>query len=226
MPLPLLAVLCLTLLLAMVPTRGVAADPDEEARQTILILGDSISAGYGIQREQGWVHLLDEALVAQELGARTLNASVSGETTSGALARLPALLEEHAPEVVVIELGGNDGLRGYPVARMRDNLTRMVHLAREAGARPVIMEMRIPPNYGPRYTRDFQAAFTTVAQAEAATLIPFFLESIALEDGMMQSDGIHPTAAAQRAMLDAAWPYLRALVMPGGTEVGAGASAY
>ncbi len=179
--------------------------------QTVVILGDSISAGYGIQREEGWVNLLDRQLVEQELGWRTVNASISGETTGGGLARLPGVLEEHQPEVVVIELGGNDGLRGYPVKRMRENLTRMVELSRDAGATPVIMSMQIPPNYGARYTQAFHESFSKVAEATETLYVPFFLEAVALEADMMQDDGIHPTAAAQPGMLAFVWPYLAPL---------------
>ncbi|MEQ8690269.1 MAG: arylesterase [Pseudomonadales bacterium] len=167
------------------------------ADRTILVMGDSISAGYGIQREQGWVHLLNQSLLANEHQWRAVNASVSGETTGGGLARLPALLEEHAPQMVLIELGGNDGLRGYPVDNIRRNLEQMVSLVKATGAKPVIMAMRIPPNYGPRYTRQFDGVFAEVAETTDSELVPFFLNDIALQPGMMQRDGIHPTAEAQ-----------------------------
>ncbi|MEQ9452125.1 MAG: arylesterase [Pseudomonadales bacterium] len=184
--------LCTTLFVSSTVSAG-----QLNADRTILVMGDSISAGYGIQREQGWVHLLNQSLLANEYQWRAVNASVSGETTGGGLARLPALLEEHAPQMVLIELGGNDGLRGYPVDNIRRNLEQMVSLVKATGAKPVIMAMRIPPNYGPRYTRQFDGVFAEVAETTDSELVPFFLNDIALEPGMMQRDGIHPTAEAQ-----------------------------
>ena len=186
------------------------AGPDDGA--TILVFGDSISAAYGIQREQGWVAQLRQRL--QQRGGRwqVVNASVSGETTGGGLARLPDALAEHHPEVVILELGGNDGLRGYPVPRMRDNLTRMVQLTREAGAAPLLVGMQIPPNYGPRYTRAFAGVFQEVARAENVALVPFILEQVALEPELMQDDGIHPKAEAQALLLDTVWPHLAPLL--------------
>lgn len=171
-----------------------------DTKRTILILGDSISAGYGIQREQGWVHLFNQQLNVQEMHWQTVNASISGETTSGALARLPQLLAERQPDMVLIELGGNDGLRGYPVKSMQHNLQTMVDLVKAQGAIAVVMAMRIPPNYGPRYTRAFDTVFAEVAASSASLLIPFFLEEVVLMPGMMQQDGIHPTAEAQSIM--------------------------
>lgn len=176
------------------------------------MLGDSISAGYGIQSEKGWVNLLQNWVNARELGWAVVNASISGETTGGGLARLPELLSDHDPDIVLIELGGNDGLRGYPTSRMRTNLEKMVALSSDIGAQPVLMAMRIPPNYGPRYTRAFEKAFQTVSDQAGIPLIPFFLESIALESGMMQADGIHPTADAQPQMLESVLDYLAPLL--------------
>jgi len=175
-------------------------------------MGDSISAGYGIQREQGWVELLAQDLYQAEYDWRVINASVSGETTGGGLSRLPGVLAEHAPAIVIIELGGNDGLRGYPVARIRDNLTQMADMVSAAGAVPLIVSMRIPPNYGPRYTRAFDAVFGEVAEQSGAVLVPFLLDEVALDPELMQNDGIHPTALAQPLLLDAVWPYLEPLL--------------
>ena len=166
-------------------------------------MGDSISAGFGIQREQGWVALLEQKLQDHHHNWQVVNASVSGETTGGGLARLPGILDEHNPELVIIELGGNDGLRGYPTSRMAANIDAMINLIRDIGAQPLLMSMRIPPNYGLRYTRAFEAVFSDIAAAQDIPLIPFFLEPIATEQGMMQADGIHPTAAAQPLMLEA-----------------------
>lgn len=178
----------------------------------LIVLGDSISAGYGIRAEEGWVSLLEKTLEQSETNWHAVNASISGDTTSGGLARLPGLLATHNPGMVIIELGGNDGLRGYPVQKIEQNLTNMVSLVRQSGAIPVIAAMRIPPNYGPRYTRAFDGVFAKVATAEEVTLIPFLLEKVALEDGMMQSDGIHPTAPAQPLLLEAVWPVIEPLL--------------
>ncbi|HEX7034545.1 MAG TPA: arylesterase [Pseudomonadales bacterium] len=188
-----------------------AAGP-ESAESTILVLGDSISAGYGIQRERSWVEQLGVRLDVEGSGWRVINASVSGETTAGGLARLPDALERHQPDVVIIELGGNDGLRGYPIASIRDNLSRMVALARDAGCRVLLVGMQIPPNYGPRYTRAFVEVFAEVAEEHDVPLVPFLLEDVALRPGLMQADGIHPTAEAQEMLLDTVWPHLAPLL--------------
>ncbi len=195
-----------------------SANPLQEASyqaegQAIVVLGDSISAGYGIQRDEGWVHLLDQTLAQREEPWYTVNASISGETTGGGLARLSGLLEEHAPSIVIIELGGNDGLRGYPISRIRSNLQTMVAEVRAAGAIPIMMAMRIPPNYGPRYASAFDNVFGEVATATETLLVPFFLEDVALEEGMMQDDGIHPTAAAQPQMKAAVWQHLEPILV-------------
>jgi len=176
------------------------------------VLGDSISAGYGMQREQGWVNLLSETLIAREEPWKAINASISGETTGGGRARLPGLLEEHSPKIVIIELGGNDGLRGYPISKIRSNLAAMVDATQQAGAIPLIVSMRIPPNYGPRYTDAFDAVFAEVAQETGAAIVPFLLSDVAFTEGFMQDDGIHPTAAAQPLLLDAIWTYLDPLL--------------
>jgi acyl-CoA thioesterase-1 len=183
---------------------------------TLLVLGDSISAAYGIQREAGWVQRLEQRLSEREPGWKVVNASVSGETTGGGLARLPAALEAHDPDVVVIELGGNDGLRGYPLQRIRANLERMVGLARDAGAAVLLVGMQIPPNYGPPYAQGFAALFAQVAESHDVPLVPFLLERVALEHGLMQEDGIHPTAEAQPLLLDTVWPHLEPLLQPAG----------
>ena len=187
-------------------------DTKSNTSNALIVLGDSISAGYGIRAEEGWVSLLDKTLKQAESSWHTVNASISGDTTSGGLARLPGLLESHSPGLVIIELGGNDGLRGYPVSKIEENLTNMVHLVKANGAIPVIAAMRIPPNYGPRYTRAFDGVFSKVANAENVTLIPFLLEKVALEDGLMQSDGIHPTAQAQPLLLESVWPVIEPLL--------------
>ena len=175
---------------------------------SILVLGDSISAGYGMNVDDGWVNLMNQTLRQRELAYRMVNASISGETTVGGLRRLPDLLQEHAPSIVVIELGGNDGLRGYPTTKILDNLLTMTDLVKAAGAQPVIITMRIPPNYGPRYTRAFEQVFADAAEQSKATLVPFLFEELAVDAQMMQDDGIHPTAKAQPLLVEGFLPYL------------------
>ena len=175
---------------------------------SILVLGDSISAGYGMNVDDGWVNLMNQTLRQRELAYRMVNASISGETTMGGLKRLPDLLQEHAPSIVVIELGGNDGLRGYPTTKILDNLLTMTDLVKAAGAQPVIITMRIPPNYGPRYTRAFEQVFADAAEQSKATLVPFLFEELAVDAQMMQDDGIHPTAKAQPLLVEGFLPYL------------------
>ncbi len=184
--------------------------PDDPPR--ILVLGDSLSAAYGIPLQRGWVALLQARLQAAGYPQRVVNASVSGETTAGGLSRLPALLERHRPHWVLIELGANDGLRGLPLARLEANLRQMAQLVRAAGAQPVLFEMRIPTNYGAAYSEGFRRSFAAVAAATDATLVPFFIGAFATDPGAFQDDGIHPTAAVQPRMLDAVWPLLRPLL--------------
>jgi acyl-CoA thioesterase-1 len=179
---------------------------------TVLVLGDSLSAAYGMRVEQGWVSLLQDRLKAAGYGYPVVNASSSGETTGGALARLPRALTKHRPAIVIIELGGNDGLRGLPIAEVRSNFDSLVHLSRKAGAKVLLIGMRIPPNYGPTYTKAFHDLFGEVAAAKHVPLVPFFLDGIALDDALMQEDGLHPNAAAQPKMLDAVWPVLEPLL--------------
>ncbi len=182
-----------------------------EAR-TILVVGDSISAAYGIQREQGWVALLEERVATLAVPHQVVNASISGDTTGGALARLPRALEIHKPDVVVIEVGGNDALRGYPINRIEHNLDAMVTLAKDAGADVLLLGMEIPPNYGARYTQAFRNVFSEVATRADAPLVPFLLDGVATDAKLMQADGIHPTAAAQPRLLENVWPTLKSLL--------------
>jgi acyl-CoA thioesterase-1 len=206
-----LASLCLAAVLAPGVGRGAAAP-------TILVLGDSLSAAYGIRLEQGWVALLDARLKQEGYGHRVVNASASGETTGGALARLPRALERHRPAVVVIELGGNDGLRGLPIADVRANLDRLIRVSREGGAEVLLVGMRIPPNYGPTYTREFHALFSELAKRHKVALVPFLLDGVALDDSLMQEDGLHPNAAAQPRLLAQVWPKLEPLLTHDGTR--------
>lgn len=179
---------------------------------TILVLGDSLSAGYGIQVEEGWVQLLRERLALEGSPHRVVNASISGDTTRGGRSRLPAALEAHDPQIVVIELGGNDGLRGLPLEETRSNLVAMVDEARAHGAEVLLVGIRLPPNYGSRYTEQFYANYVDVAEESGVALVPFLLEGVALEPELMQADGIHPRAKAQPLILDVVWPHLEPLL--------------
>ncbi len=189
-----------------------SAAPTPTAAAKILVLGDSISAGYGLAANEGWVSLLQNRLKSQGYGYRVVNASVTGETTTGGLARLPRALSLHRPAIVVIELGGNDGLRGLPLDTSRANLQKMIDLSREAGAAVLLLGMKIPPNYGPRYASEFERLFADLAGRNELAFEPFFLDKIALVEGMMQEDGIHPTAKAQPIMLETLWPRLTRLL--------------
>ncbi|KXX64161.1 arylesterase [Marichromatium gracile] len=184
------------------------------ATPTLLVLGDSLSAGYGIDRERGWVRLLEQRLEQEALAYRTVNASVSGETTAGGLTRLPALLERHRPAVVIIELGANDGLRGLSLERLRANLDALITQTQASGSRVLLLGVRLPPNYGAVYTDRFQAVFREVAAAHAVPLVAEMLRGIAEDRALMQADGLHPTAAAQARILDNVWPALHPLLVP------------
>ena len=182
----------------------------------LLVLGDSLSAEYGITRGSGWVALLDRRLKQRKIAASVINASISGDTTSGGRSRLPALLTQHKPDVVIIELGGNDALRGLPLPMTRDNLLQMTRAAKAAGARVLIAGMQVPPNYGRRYGDDFYALFASVAREEKTALVPFLLAGVA--DGpdaeqMFQPDRIHPRSEAHPRMLDNVWPVLLPLLL-------------
>ena len=179
----------------------------------ILVFGDSVSAGYGLAHlEQGWVALLQTRLEQQEYVYQVVNASVSGETTAGGLARLPRALNLHQPRIVILELGGNDGLRALPIAQMRTNLARMVDLTEAAGAKVLLLGMRIPPNYGPDYTEQFRSSYSDLARDKKLPLVPFLMNDIALTADLMQADGIHPNALGQPRLLDNVWPALKPLL--------------
>jgi acyl-CoA thioesterase-1 len=178
----------------------------------ILVFGDSISAGYGLALEQGWVELLKTRLKSQGYGYQVVNASVSGETTAGGLARLPRALELHHPSIVILELGGNDGLRALPIAQMRANLTQMVNLSTAVGAKVLLLGMRMPPNYGPQYTEQFAMVFSDLAAEKKTPVVPFLLTDIALSPSLLQNDDIHPNALGQPILLDNVWPTLKPLL--------------
>jgi len=182
------------------------------AGRSILVLGDSLSAAYGLEAKQGWVALLEQRLASQGYGYEVVNASVSGETTDGGLARLPRALQLHHPQVVVLELGGNDGLRGLPIAGTRANLEQMITLAQGSGAQVLLVGIKIPPNYGPKYAGEFADLYPQLAQAHHIALVPFLLESVALVPGLMQDDGLHPKAVAEPRVLDNVWKPLQGLL--------------
>jgi len=189
--------------------------PAAAAAPTILIVGDSLSAGYGLAIHENWPALLQERLEASGYPYRVVNASISGDTTSGGLASLPRALERNSPAVVVIGLGGNDGLRAIPIPEIRRNLARMIQLSRENGAEVLLAGIHIPPNYGPAYTEAFHQVFHDLAQEYGTGLVPFILDGVALDPALMQDDGLHPTAAAQPRIVENVWPELVALL--GGT---------
>lgn len=178
------------------------------ASPVVMVFGDSLSANYGIEIEQGWVSLLQQRLRAQGLDYQVVNASISGDTTQSGLNRLSTALQQHQPKIVILELGGNDGLRGLPLLVPRRNLVEMIDLSHKAGAQVLLAEMRIPPNYGARYTEKFQSMYSEIADDHDVTLIPFMLEGIAGHKELMQADGIHPTAEAQEKILNNVWPTL------------------
>lgn len=184
----------------------------ENESPTILVLGDSISAAYNMEISQSWPSLLQDRLQQDGYAYEVFNSSISGETTQGGITRLPRLLEKHQPGIVVIELGGNDGLRGLPIEVTQQNLSSMIELSQQAGARVVLAEMRIPPNYGRSYTEKFNQTYTTLEEDFGVTLLPFILQDIALEPGMMQADGIHPSIEAQPIILDKVWAVLSQLL--------------
>ena len=193
---------------ALLPAR---ADP---GAPLLLVVGDSISAAYGLPAGTGWVDLLAARLAAQRYPHRVVNASISGDTTAGGRARLPALMARHQPAVVVIELGGNDGLRGGNLGATRENLAAMVALVQGAGAKALVIGMQLPPNYGPAYVREFGALFADVAKSRKTPLVPFFFDGFGDRNELFQGDRIHPTAAAQPLLLDNVWPVLRPLLGP------------
>lgn len=197
---------CWLLLPALAYAKGPGNGP-------ILVLGDSLSAAHNIPVQSGWVSLLEQRLKQQmKAPPAVVNASISGETSSGALTRLPGLLAKHRPGVVVIELGGNDALRGLAPAQLKANLDKMIGLSRQAGAQVVLLGIDVPPNYGPAYRERLRAVYRDLAEQYRLPLVPFLLEGVALQPGLMQSDGLHPTAAGQPKVLDNVWPTLKGVL--------------
>jgi acyl-CoA thioesterase I len=197
------------LLFALLITCNTVAAPGE---RTLLVFGDSLSAAYGLRVDQGWVALLQKRLESQGYGYRVVNASVSGETTSGGRSRLDRALTQHKPALVILELGANDGLRGLPVKDTRTNLAEMIAAIRRAKSRLLLVGIVMPPNYGPQYTREFASMYATLASANKTPLVPFMLEGVALNARYMQNDGLHPNAAGQPRVLENIWPKLRPLL--------------
>lgn len=204
----------LLVLILLLPFGPAAALDDSGSGEApaVLVLGDSLSAGYGLRPGESWVSLLEQKLGSQGYPHRVVNASISGETTRGALARLPRALDIHDPEIVVIELGANDGLRGFPPEVMRDNLAELVTLAHGSGARVLLLGMHLPANYGEAYTQRFHQVFVDIAKQHEVPFLPFFLDGIALQPQMMLDDGIHPNASAQPLLLENVWPALQAML--------------
>ena len=182
------------------------------AGHTLLVFGDSLSAGYGLQPSQGWASLLQQKLSTEGYGQRVVNASISGETTSGGKTRLPRALAQHHPDIVILELGANDGLRGLPLEATRANLDAMIQLIQKAGARPLLVGIQLPPNYGPSYTTRFRDLFAGLARERRAALVPFLMEGVAVDERYMQADGLHPNAAGQPLLLDTVWRTLKPLL--------------
>lgn len=184
----------------------------QERTPTIVVFGDSLSAAYRMPQEKGWVTLLAQRIAEKGLNYNVVNASVSGETTDGGLSRLPATLATHNPEILILELGGNDGLRGLPISNIKQNLIEMVTMSQESGAIVLLAGIQIPPNYGPRYTGPFMSQFEEIASDMSLSFVPFLIDGIAQNPDLMQDDGIHPKAEAQEMVLDNVWPVLRALL--------------
>ena len=186
--------------------------PAWSADRTIVVIGDSLSSGYGLGAEQSWVNMLENQLHGQAYGYEVVNASIAGDTSAGGLARLPRLLHNHAPAIVVIELGGNDGLRGQPVAKLRENLAQMIGMIQAQSARALLTGIQIPPNYGPAYTEALTEVYFELARQFDTPLVEFLMEGVALHPELMQGDGIHPNAAAQEIIFDNVWSVLSELL--------------
>lgn len=193
-------------------TMLLGARASADSAYTLMVFGDSLSAAYGIEESQGWVELLARKLDDEGYPYQVINGSVSGETTTGGLSRLPAMLDSYQPDLVILELGGNDGLRGLPLKAIRENLVAMVELSREAGAEVMLTGIQIPPNYGPRYTAPFYQQYADIAAELKLPLVPFLIDGIPQQPELMQNDGIHPRAEAQGMILENVWPVLAPLL--------------
>ncbi len=200
-----MAIIRLLVLLSVIVSSSVSA-------RTLLVLGDSLSAAYGISPEEGWVALLETRLQQEYANIRVVNASISGETTQGGITRLPALIKRHQPDWIVLALAANDGLRGMPLGIIERNITTLIELTEEAKAKPLLVGIRLPPNYGVSYTERFYTLFETLAQQYEISRVPFLLDGVALQESLMQSDGLHPNAKAQPLLLENVWPFLQPLL--------------
>ena len=206
-------VLTLFLLVPALAAAQTPAQPDPAtAQRTLLVMGDSLSAAYGLAAEEGWVALLEQRLRSEKPGWRAVNASISGETTAGGASRIEAALREHAPALVAIELGANDGLRGLPLEHTRANLERMIAASKSAGAEVLLIGIRIPPNYGPDYATAFDAIYADLAKQQSTALLPFLLEPVVADRNAFLPDNLHPTAASQPKLLDHVWAVLAPLL--------------
>lgn len=205
------AALVLTLFL-LASTLAAAQAPAAQTKKTVLVMGDSLSAAYGLSAEQGWVALLQQRLDSDKSQWRVVNASISGETTAGGASRIDAALKEHQPALVAIELGANDGLRGLPLEHTRANLERMVVAARQSGAQVLLIGIRIPPNYGPEYAQAFEAIYADLAKAQHTALLPFLLAPVVTDRDAFLPDNLHPTAGSQPKLLDHVWTALEPLL--------------
>lgn len=194
-------------MLLLAPWHAAIAQPP-----AILVYGDSLSANFGIQQDAGWVHLMQQRLRGKGYGYRLINASISGETTSGGLTRLSNTLDQFTPQIILIELGANDGLRGLPVKMMHDNLARMIDISRQRGIKVVLIAMQLPPNYGPAYTEAFSKVYGQLSERFQLPIPAFLLDGLEEAHGMFQSDGLHPTAQAQSQILNNVWPTLMPLL--------------
>ncbi len=186
----------------LIPNASLASEP------VLLILGDSLSAGYGMNSEESWVSLLETRLKQRGYSYRILNSSISGDTTQGGLARLPRLLDRYQPEIVIIELGGNDGLRGINPKVTRENMTRMIQLSQHSGARILLAGIKLPPNYGATYLQQFESMYTDLANDHGTLLVPFFMDGVVFKLGLLQADGIHPNEKGQPVLLENVWQVL------------------
>ena len=199
-------------LVALVSWLCVAGTVAADSAYTLMIYGDSLSAAYGIEEAEGWVELLADKLESEGYSYQVVNGSVSGETTTGGLSRLPAMLDSYRPDLVVLELGGNDGLRGLPLNAIRQNLISMAEMSQQSGAEVLLAGIQIPPNYGPRYTEPFYRQYSEIAEELNLPLIPFLIDGIPQQPELMQNDGIHPKAEAQHLILENVWPVLEPLL--------------
>lgn len=188
------------------------AQPVFAANPKILIYGDSLSAGYGIAQQDGWATLLKEKLGKEHLDYDVINASISGETTAGGLTRLSATLKQNSPRIIILELGGNDGLRGLPIKNMHENLDAMIKLSKKSGAKVLLIGMKIPPNYGPKYTQEFSQTYFKLASQHKVPLVPFMLENVAAKPELIQQDGLHPNKTGQNIILENIWPELQKIL--------------